>query len=79
MERRRFISSAATLEDPQTVATLFLAASGQFGTTERILEPTLRIALQEGSNTLLPKHFWLAIQRGRLLFGCTDNPFDPAA
>lgn len=75
MERRGLIGDASILEDAYTVANLCLAARGQFGTTYRILEATLRVALEMGAQSLLPQHFWIAIERAGLFFGCKTNPF----
>ncbi|WGS20194.1 MULTISPECIES: TniB family NTP-binding protein [unclassified Bradyrhizobium] len=75
IEKMAILTSAKTLEDAETIGCLFLQASGRLGLCQRIMKAALRVALERGATTLLPVHFAIAIDRGKLLFGIKENHF----
>jgi len=75
IEKLGILTSAKTLENAETIGCLFLQANGRLGLTQRIMKAALRVALERGATTLLPAHFAVAIDRGRLLFGLKENHF----
>jgi hypothetical protein len=75
IEERSVIKSAKTLEAPETIGLLLDQVGGRLGTTQRIMKASLRVALEQGATTLLPKHFAEAIELGKLIFGFKENLF----
>lgn len=75
IEKLGILTSAKTLENAETIGCLFLQANGRLGLAQRIMKAALRVALERGATTLLPAHFAVAIDRGRLLFGVKENHF----
>ena len=79
IEKRRVIRSAKTLETPETVGALFAQVTGRLGTAQRVIKAALRIALERGATTLLPAHFAIAVNQGKLLFDFNENAFEQYA
>lgn len=75
IEERRVIRSAKILDAPETIGLLLDQVGGRLGMTQRVMKAALRVALEQGATTLLPKHFAEAIELGKLIFGFKENLF----
>jgi hypothetical protein len=66
------VESAKILTDPAIIGTIFTQCKGRHGTVGRLLKNATRVALMEGSYSLLPYHLWLAVSESKMLF--EDDP-----
>jgi hypothetical protein len=72
LPRLGIIGSAKILIDPAIVGTTFTQCKCRHGTTGRLIKNSVRMALMDGADTLLPLHLWKAVSTSKMLF--PDEP-----